>query len=160
MILVIILIIVQLFFSYMISHDVYTMKSLSSNGRAVLMHCNQSNSALRFLTNNVISILSMIGCSYLSYKLRDLPKSYNETRHYSVAAYSIVIILGKSIQLCWVLFRKLNFVFIQLISMSIVLLTNSKWSLRGDFCSSCLSLETCHNSNNRSETRLNLKLTK
>ena len=159
-ILVIILIIVQLFFSYMISHDVYTMKSLSSNGRAVLMHCNQSNSALRFLTNNVISILSMIGCSYLSYKLRDLPKSYNETRHYSVAAYSIVIILGKSIQLCWVLFRKLNFVFIQLISMSIVILTNSKWSLRGDFCSSCLSLETCHNSNNRSETRLNLKLTK
>ena len=93
---VIVLIIVQLFFSYLISNDVYTMQSLSSNGRAVLLHCNQTNSGLRFLTNNIISIISMIGCSYLSYKLRDLPKSYNETRHYSVAAYSIVIILGKS----------------------------------------------------------------
>ena len=77
------------------TRNVYLLRSLSSNGRAVLTHCNQGDSAVRFLLHNVISILSMIVCTYLSYRLRDLPKSYNETKHYSFAAFSIVITLCK-----------------------------------------------------------------
>ena len=70
---------------------------LSDNGQYVVLRCDgDDNKRLHFLLNNCVSIVCIVLCSILSYRLRDLPKNYNESKGYAGTAFIVTFLLSKS----------------------------------------------------------------
>lgn len=70
---------------------------LSDNGQYVILRCeggNYGDRRFHFLLNNLLSIICIIFCSILSYKLRNLPKNYNQSKGYMWTAFILLILLG------------------------------------------------------------------